>query len=397
MTIGRPDVGPGPGPDRSGQLRRRPRRHAEPSLDALQAGDQGFETGGDARHAREPLRHQAPGPDLDERQPLALIGKLSRDDALQALPVRSEHRVAEPRADLGLDGRDEGARGALVRPLRGDPDVNLSGMRHRADRRVRALGHEIREKLSHAALPDPGHAHEPRHDGGLEPIAGADVGERPREQQVLHLAWHAGQDDQGAVALLDDEAGRGPDRVRNGERASRDIGLLPVRRRERASPGPERRPRCRREARGGKPAPALSRGRRPPGSRRPRSGPRPPVVITTSARPSAVSRAAATRARLSPTVVLWKRSRPRTANCLAMKAAFVSTICPRRSSEPTLTISARMGQGGMLAHGLDGGLGAGRPGRMFAPMTLLDAPGASDEGGEVPGSGGRFPECTVIL
>ena len=71
-------------------------------------------------------------------------------------------------------------------------------------------------------------------------------------------------------------------------------------------------------------------------------GPRPPVVMTTSARSSASRRAFSSLCGLSPTVCTCKRSIPSAESSRATWVASVLTVCPSRSSVPTDIISAFM-------------------------------------------------------
>src|SRR5215218_7150343 len=70
-------------------------------------------------------------------------------------------------------------------------------------------------------------------------------------------------------------------------------------------------------------------------------GPRPPVRITASARPSASRMVPAMRSVLSPTTVWRRQSQPTSARRWPIQAALVLTIWPSSSSVPTPMISQR--------------------------------------------------------
>ncbi len=214
---------------------------SEPTSSAFQAGHHRLQPLGHPRHAREPLGHEAAGPDLDEPQRPAERVQPGGDGSLEALPVLPEDGVAEASADLGLDGRDQGARRRLVRRFGRDPHVDLARVGHRPDGGVRPLCHQVRKKLSHSALAEPGDTHEPGHDRRLEPVAGPEVRENPRAQQVLHLTRHARKDGERAVALFQDEAGGRPHGVREWDGASGNERLPPIRGRQREATSPEER------------------------------------------------------------------------------------------------------------------------------------------------------------
>ena len=69
-------------------------------------------------------------------------------------------------------------------------------------------------------------------------------------------------------------------------------------------------------------------------------GPKPPVVMTTSLRPSASSNAPRSLPGLSPTVQAKSRLTPMAESSRATNAASVLIVCPSKSSVPTEMISA---------------------------------------------------------
>ena len=71
-------------------------------------------------------------------------------------------------------------------------------------------------------------------------------------------------------------------------------------------------------------------------------GPKPPVVMTTSLRPSASSSASRSLPGLSPTVQAKSRLTPMAESSRATNAASVLIVCPSKSSVPTEMISAFM-------------------------------------------------------
>ena len=287
-----------------------------------------------AGFAREHVADEAAGARLGDRQrPAARAHGPSDDAGERVVGVWAVDVQAEARPDVDRRAIAEVAGRRVRRAAREHLDLDLGEVRPVADRRPRISRLDTDELLADDAL---GQAE--RAQSRLKQVVRrqrADALGHLVLEHALHLGRHAGHEVRDALADADAEPGRRAYGVRENVGARRKVGLLGVRRRQRA-PGTldatadvlERGPSSRTSAH-------AERGRR----RRPWSGRRWWARGRRWRRPRArLSRDARGSSTMRPTsssmTACWATSNPRAVRSAPSHAAFELTSSPRVSSVP---------------------------------------------------------------